>query len=67
MANDYFEGGNNMRYKNIFLASCLVATMIAMPAALRADTNKSISDSATVREVANHLAAFEQKAVDVGR
>ncbi|MBZ5689634.1 MAG: hypothetical protein LAP86_31945 [Acidobacteriia bacterium] len=56
-----------MRYKNIFLASCLVATMIAMPAALRADTNKSISDSATVREVADHLAAFEQQAVDVSR
>ncbi len=56
-----------MRYKNIFLASCLVASMIAMPAALKADTNKSAPDPATVREVAGHLAAFEQQAVDVSR
>jgi uncharacterized protein YoxC len=56
-----------MTYKNIFLASCLVVAMIAMPAALRADTNKSTPHPATVREVADHLAAFEQQAVDVSR
>lgn len=31
MANNYLEGGKNMRYKNVFLASCLVAAMIALP------------------------------------
>jgi hypothetical protein len=67
MANDYVEGGKNMRYKNILLASCLVAAMIAMPAVLTADTNKSTPDPATVREVADHLAAFEQQAADVSR
>src|SRR5689334_8113560 len=66
MANDDFEGGKNMRYKHIFLASCLVSAMI-MPAALKADTNKSTPDPVTVREVADRLATFEQRAVDVSR
>ena len=55
-----------MRYKNVFLAWSLVA-MIALPAALKADTNKATPDPATVRQVADHLAAFEQQAVDVSR
>ena len=65
MANDYLEGGTNMKYKNILLASCLVAAMIAMPAVLTADTNKSTPDPVTVREVAEQLAAFELQAVAV--
>jgi len=56
-----------MRCKNIVLASCLAATMIAMPAVLTADTNNSTPDPAKVHEVADHLAAFEQQAVDVSR
>jgi hypothetical protein len=67
MANDYLEGGKNMRYKNILLASCLVAAMIATPAALRADTNHSTPDLASVRDVANHLSEFKQLAADVSR
>jgi hypothetical protein len=56
-----------MRYKNILLASCLVAVMIAAPAALKADTNNSTPDPATAREVAAHLSVFEQQAADVSR
>jgi hypothetical protein len=67
MANDYLEGGKNMRYKNILLASCLVAAMIATPAALRADTNHSTPDLASVRDVANHLSEFKQLSADVSR
>jgi hypothetical protein len=67
MANDYSEGGKNMRYKKLFLASCLVAAMIAAPAALRADTNHSTPDPASVRDVADHLSIFEQQAADVNR
>ena len=67
MADDYLKGGKNMRYKNILLASCLVATMIAMPAALTADANKSTPDPVTVRDVADHLAAFEVQAAAVSR
>jgi hypothetical protein len=67
MANEYLERGTNMRSKNIFLASCLVAAMIALPATVKADTNNSTRDPASAREVANHLAAFEQQAVAVSR
>ena len=67
MDNHYLEGGKNMRYKNILLASCLVATMIAVPAGLRADTNNSTPDPAKVREVAGHLSVFEQQSADISR
>src|SRR5579864_5260931 len=67
MTIDYFEGGKNMTYKNIFLASCLVAAMTAMPGALRADTSQSIPDPARVLDVADRLSDFEQQAADVSR
>ena len=53
-----------MRYKNIFLASCLAA-IVAVPVALSADTNDAIHDPATLQDVANHLSAFEQQAAQV--
>ena len=56
-----------MRYKNMFLASCIVMAMIAVPAVLRSQTNHSTPDPASVRDVANHLSAFEQQAADVSR
>ena len=56
-----------MRYKNIVMASCLAAMTIAVPAGLSADTNNAIPDPAAIREVEDHLAAFEQQAVDVSR
>ena len=56
-----------MKCRNIFLASCLVAAMLALPATVKADTNSSTRDPASAREAANHLAAFEQQAVAVSR
>lgn len=56
-----------MTYKNMFLASCLVAAMIAVPAALRADTNDSTPDPAKVQDVANHFSTLEEQAVGVSR
>jgi chromosome segregation ATPase len=56
-----------MRYKNNLLASCLMAAMIASPAAVKADTNNSAPDPASVREIADHLSVFEQQAADVSR
>jgi hypothetical protein len=56
-----------MRYKSIFLASCLVATMIAVPVALRAETIHSTPDPASMRDVAIHLSEFRQLAADVSR
>ncbi len=56
-----------MKYKNIFLASCLVGAIIAVPAALRADTKSSISDSAKIQDVANHLSTLEEQAAGVSR
>lgn len=56
-----------MNYKNILLASCLVAAMITMPTILKADTNQSTPDPASVRDVAVHLSIFEQQAADVSR
>lgn len=55
MANDYRERGTNMKNKNIFLASCLAAAIIAVPARLRADTNNAIPDPVNVQDIANHL------------
>ena len=56
-----------MRYKSILLASCLVAAMIALPAALRADTNNAMSDPAKVQDIANHLSTLEEQAALVSR
>jgi hypothetical protein len=67
MVNNYFEGGKNMRYKNIFLASCLVSAMIAAPAALKADTNNAIPDPAKVQDITNHLSTLEEQAAGVSR
>jgi hypothetical protein len=67
MANNYFEGGKNMNYKNIFLASCLVSAMIAAPTALRADTNNAIPDPAKVQDITNHLSTLEEQAAGVSR
>jgi|SRR5450631_2323613 hypothetical protein len=67
MANDSLDGGKTMRYKNMFLASCIVTAMIAVPATLRADTNQSTPAPASVRDVADHLSVFEQQAADVSR
>lgn len=54
-----------MRYKNMFLASCIVTTMLALPAALRADTNSSTPDPAKAQDVANHLSTLEEQAAVV--
>jgi len=53
-----------MRYKNIFLASCLAA-IVAVTVALRADTNDAIPNPAKVQDIANHLSAFEEQAAQV--
>ena|SRR5579864_1075511 len=53
-----------MRYKNIFLASCLAA-IVAVPVALKADTNDAIPDPAKVQDIGNHLSAFEEQAAQV--
>ena len=62
MANDYFEGGKNMRYKNILLASCLVAAMIATPGAYAQDSNPQDSNNDSVQSTRS--AALSQKGVD---
>jgi hypothetical protein len=51
----------------MFLASCIVTALIEVPAVLRAETNHSTPDPASVRDVANHLSVFEQQAADVSR
>ncbi|HEV2396719.1 MAG TPA: hypothetical protein VGS27_07250 [Candidatus Sulfotelmatobacter sp.] len=56
-----------MRYKNIVLASCVAAAMIAAPAALRANTNSSISDPVKVQDIADHLSTLEVQAAEVSR
>ena len=56
-----------MRYKHIFLASCLVSAMIAAPAALKADTNNANPDPAKVQDIANHLSTLEEQAAGVSR
>lgn len=66
MANEYVEEGTNMRYKNIFLASCLAA-MIAAPIALSAETSESAPDPAKVQDIANHLLTLEEQAAGVSR
>jgi hypothetical protein len=67
MVNESCERGANMKYKNIFPASCLVAAIIAVPATLRADTKSSISDPAKVQNIANHLSTSEEQAAEVSR
>jgi len=54
-----------MRYKNILLASCLLGATIAVPAALRAQTNNSTPDPASVQDIASHLSTLEEQAVSV--
>ena len=56
-----------MRYKHIFLASCLVSAMIAAPAALRADTNNANPDPAKVQDIAHDLSTLEEQAAGVSR
>ena len=56
-----------MRYKNIFMASCLAAMIIAVPTGLRADTNNAIPDPAKVQDIANHLSTLEEQAAGVTR
>jgi len=53
-----------MSYKNILLASCL-AVIVAVPVALRADTDGAIPDPAKVQNLADHLSAFEEQAAQV--
>ena len=56
-----------MKNKNIFLASCLAAMIIAVPTGLRADTNNAIPDLAKVQGIANHLSTLEEQAAGVTR
>lgn len=53
-----------MRCKNIYLALCLVVAMIAIPSAMRAESN-AIPDPAKVQDTANHLSTLEEQAAGV--
>lgn len=50
-----------------FLASCVAAMIIAVPAGLRADTDNAIPDPEKVQDIANHLSTLEEHAAGVTR
>ena len=56
-----------MRYKHIFLASCLVSAMIAAPAALRADTNNPFLIRRRYKTSQTILSTLEEQAAGVSR
>ena len=56
-----------MKLKSISLAWSLLVLLIAVPATLSTEIDKSTQEPAKVREVAIHLSAFEEKAATVSR
>jgi hypothetical protein len=57
----------NMKFMKAFLVSCVVATLLATPTVLWADTSNVAPDQATAREADNHLSTFEWQAAKVSR
>lgn len=53
-----------MKHKMILLSMCLVTSLILLPA-LWAETSGSTADPMVVKDVANHLSLFEQRAAQV--